>query len=248
MGLIRKQAGINHDREMRAKIENFLKDRIAFVRWTINDDWTIDVEGDIHFDFFEEEQLPDYIQFGVVRGTFTISYCENLKTLRGCPIECTAFKCKNCQNLETLEGGPKIICNHELYSYPGYDCSDCPKLKSLKGAPLEFSGRDVNFKANNCALVESLEGLGKGVREVSVNGTKIKSLEFLPLETETLHACRCWDLESLVTHNIKLTKTTFDFKSIDEKMVHDFVERMLSYNLRVDFWFNDKHIKRSLWD
>lgn len=247
MGLIHKQAGLNHDREMRAKIESFLKDRIAPVRYTINDDWTIDVEGDVHFDFFEEEQLPDYIQFGIVRGTFTIQYCENLKTLRGCPVECTAFNCRNCQSLETLEGGPKIICNHELYSYPGYDCSDCPELKSFKGAPQEFSGRDVKFNANGCSLVESLEGLGKGVREVSVNGTKIKSLEFLPEETKTLHACRCWDLESLVTRNTKLTKATFDFKLVEEEMINDFVSRMLSYNSCVDFWFNDTHIKKSLW-
>jgi hypothetical protein len=155
--------------------------------------------------------------------------------------------CKKCQSLETLEGGPKTICEHELYSYPGYDCSDCPKLKSLKGAPQEFYGSRVNFKANNCELVESLEGLGKGVREVSVNGTKIKSLEFLPVETETLHALRCWDLESLVTRNIKLTNAKFDFKLVEEKMVNDFVERMSSYNLCVDFWFNDAHIKRSLW-
>lgn len=144
--------------------------------YTINDDFTIDVKGDVYLIEYKEKQLPDYIQFGKVAGNFNImlsrsletlkgapqevgrhfycSFCEKLKSLDGCPRQIGGdFECWGCTKLKTLKGAPQKVG----YSFK---CSHCLKLTSLKGCPNEIGGR---FDCNDCPKLESLEGAQKEV-------------------------------------------------------------------------------------
>ena len=76
--------------------------------YTINDDLTIDVNGNVNLSFvtFTNGKLPDYIQFNYVKKIFNI--CNtNLTSLKGCPKECEEFYCFFCKSLTSLEGAPE---------------------------------------------------------------------------------------------------------------------------------------------
>jgi hypothetical protein len=63
--------------------------------YTINDDFTIDVNGDVDLSDKNLVKFPDYIKFSKVKGGF---YCYNnqLVSLEGCPEYVTgAFWCEN---------------------------------------------------------------------------------------------------------------------------------------------------------
>lgn len=115
--------------------------------YKINDDLTIDVDGDIDLDGYPESELPDYIQFGVVKGNFYIRKSK-LVSLRGCPKEVGEdFSCSGSLDLKSLEGAPqKVGC---------FYCYKCWDLKSLEGAPQKVSG---NFNCSECENLESLKG------------------------------------------------------------------------------------------
>jgi hypothetical protein len=97
--------------------------------YTINQDGTVDVDGDVDLYNRRLKNLP--LKFGKVGGNF---YCGNnqLTTLEGAPKEVGGnFVCYNNQ-LTTLEGAPKVIggnfaCNRN-------------QLITLEGAPKEVGG------------------------------------------------------------------------------------------------------------
>lgn len=122
-------------------------------KYTINNDLTINVTGDVYLKSYNETQLPDYIQFKIVEGSFIIEY-SNLNSLKGCPVFVgDQFSCSYCNNLKTLEGAPKEV-------YYDFYCSDCMNLKSLKGCPKKIGG---NFDCSNCDNLVSLSGCPKKV-------------------------------------------------------------------------------------
>ena len=91
-GLIKRQAGM----DVRTKIEAWLK-KYNIENYTINKDFTIDVNGGVDLDEYPDEELPKYIQFNYVKLHFNIQICEKLKSLRGCPIKCgETFRCGFC--------------------------------------------------------------------------------------------------------------------------------------------------------
>jgi hypothetical protein len=60
-------------------------DEMGVENYTINDDLTIDVNGDLRIGLYEDlDEIPEFIQFNKVYGNF---YCNdnNLTSLRGCP-------------------------------------------------------------------------------------------------------------------------------------------------------------------
>ena len=151
--------------QRREMIESWLKEH-NITYYTINDDFTIDVNGEVFLFKSNLIQFPEYIQFGVVKGDFD---CRNniLTSLRGCPREVEGgFYC-NVNELTSLEGAPEKVggnfyCNHnKLTSLEGaskkvggfFDCSD-NQLTSLKGVPKEV-GRDFTCSDNR---LTSLEG------------------------------------------------------------------------------------------
>lgn len=98
------------------------------VDYTINNDLTVDVDGDVWLDNKNLIEIP--LQFNIVTGVF---YCSinYLTSLKGCPNECWSFLCKENQ-ISNLKYAPKIvkrafICSHN-------------KLISLEGCPSNFEG------------------------------------------------------------------------------------------------------------
>lgn len=92
--------------------------------YTINEDLSIDVDGDVILDNLRLFELP--FKFGVVTGQFSCSYCH-LTTLKGFPKEVGDNLYINSNSLTSLEFFPEIVEGHiELESNP---------ITSLKGLP-----------------------------------------------------------------------------------------------------------------
>ena len=132
-GFLRKNLGLGKE----ALIKNWL-DEHKITNYIINNDLTIDVKGSVNLGWwYEEDQLPDYIQFGEVCGNFYVFSCRNLESLKGCPYKVDgSFDCNLCNKLTSLEGAPQKVGRN-------FDCSGCSKLKSLCGAPKLVGG---NFR------------------------------------------------------------------------------------------------------
>jgi hypothetical protein len=104
--------------------------------YTINDDGTIDVDGDVNLRDRELYIIP--FKFGKVTGSF---HCENnkLESLEGSPYYVGGdFNCYD-NNLLDLEFSPAEVVGT-------FDCS-FNSLESLYGMPLEIGG-DFNCKSN----------------------------------------------------------------------------------------------------
>ena len=137
--------------QRRNEIEKWLKE-YDIENYTINKDFTIDVNGNVNLFKKNLTEFPDYIQFGVVRGNFVCTD-NNLTSLRGVPrVVSRGFYC-DINKLTSLEGAPekvgeKFDCNYtQLSSLEGvpkevgvsFYCTR-NKLTSLKGAPEEVGG------------------------------------------------------------------------------------------------------------
>lgn len=131
--------------------------------YTINDDLSIDVDGDVDISRCELEKLP--LTFRNVTGSFNCS--ENfLTSLKGSPKRCGKFYCYD-NELESLKGGPKYV--KEIMN-----CSQ-NNLTDLKYSPIEVFDFISNY--NN---LTSLIGCPKVVNDFDVSGNKLKSLESSP--------------------------------------------------------------------
>lgn len=111
-------------------------DEMEVLNYTINDDLTVDVDGDVDMGYKRLTEIP--VQFGVVKGDFDINN-NKLTSLKGCPnrVE-NSFFC-NRNELTSLEGGPMYVDNY-------YKCS-ANKLTTLKGSP-EYVGGDFACGSN----------------------------------------------------------------------------------------------------
>ena len=78
-------------------------DNLEIKNYTINEDLTVDVTGNIKIDHKALKVIP--VQFGVVTGDFSCND-NKLTTLQGGPTEVGGnFSC-NAKQLTTLQGGP----------------------------------------------------------------------------------------------------------------------------------------------
>lgn len=135
--------------QIKEMIEKWLKE-YDIENYTINDDFTIDVNGNVNLFRRNLKELPDYIQFGVVRGNFVCTD-NNLISLRGCPREVgKSFYCEK-NKLTSLKGAPKKVGGD-------FDCT-YNKLTSLEGSPKEV-GWTFDCRYNR---LTSLEGAPKEV-------------------------------------------------------------------------------------
>lgn len=129
------------------EIKNWL-DENGVENYNINDDLTVDVNGDVQLPCRNFSQLP--VKFGEVIGRFNLFQCKNLLSLAGCPKKVGKwFGCHECDSLTSLKGGPEYV--GEMFH-----CHSCPNLTSLVGAPLEVGSW---FTCNNCPKLVSLKGL-----------------------------------------------------------------------------------------
>jgi hypothetical protein len=98
-------------------------------KYSINDDLSIDVDGDVYLDSQSLEYLP--LKFNYVSGNFNC-FVNKLKTLEGSPQTVSRhFDCSD-NDLETLKGSPQTVGGY-------FDCAN-NKLVSLKGCPQTVGG------------------------------------------------------------------------------------------------------------
>ena len=87
------------------KIKQWL-DKVGIINYTINEDGTVDVNGDVDLEGKKLKEIP--VQFGFVDGSF---YCgiNQLTSLRGSPEKVGGgFYCNDNQ-LTSLEGSPETV-------------------------------------------------------------------------------------------------------------------------------------------
>ena len=133
---------------------NRIINELRIDKYTINKDYTVDVNGDviIRDKHLINGKLP--IKFGNVSGDFDCSSCGNLTSLEGSPNKVGGdFDCYECPNLLSLKGAPEKVGRD-------FDCSYCNKIKTLGGAPKEVG---INFECYKCYSLKSLKGAPKEI-------------------------------------------------------------------------------------
>jgi len=156
------------------EIENWLNE-IEIENFTINNDLTVDVDGDVDLSSEGLTEIP--VQFNKINGWFDCNGNEKLKSLKGCPqIGVIHFHCYNC-DLRDLEGVPKEIDGW-------FECGENEKLKSLKGCPQIGV---TNFYCNKCDL-RDLEGVPKEIEDWfnCEDNKNLKSPKYAPKSEEYL--------------------------------------------------------------
>ena len=148
------------------EVEKILKE-LGIRNYTINDDLTVDVDGNVDITKKELSKIP--VNFNKVSGDF-MCYYNKLISLKGCPIEVGGdFNCHTNQ-LTTLEGGPKIVKGDNYYCKSN-------KLMSLKGAPEEVKNWFTCSK-NELTTLEGGPKIVKGFYDCYEN--KLTSLKGSP--------------------------------------------------------------------
>ena len=155
--------------QRRNEIEKWLKE-YDIKNYTINDDFTIYVNGNVNLFRRDLVEFPDYIQFEIVKGNFNCG-SNKLTSLRGCPREVGRIFYCDINKLTSLEGAPKEVGENFYCSYN--------QLTSLEGAPKRVR-RSFNCNYNK---LTSLEGTPKEVGGYfSCNNNKLTTLEGAPKE------------------------------------------------------------------
>lgn len=129
-------------------IDSILNDLLNIDNYTINDDGTVDVNGDVDIRSSELYSIP--VRFRNVDGNFIC--CNNkLVSLYGCPKSIGGdFDCSR-NDLKSLEGGPERVGGD-------FNCS-INILTSLNGCPISV-GRYFDCSRNN---LTSLEGCSNSI-------------------------------------------------------------------------------------
>jgi len=105
--------------------------------YTINDNLTIDVKGDVNLNNRDLTKFPEFIRFNKVSGNFWCSK-NSLVSLEGCPSSVGgSFGC-HTNNLVSLEGCPSSVSGD-------FWCAR-NNLISLKGCPTSVGG---SFRCSN---------------------------------------------------------------------------------------------------
>ena len=105
-------SGEGFKEQRREMIEKWLDEynirNYTFKNYTINDDFTIDVNGSVDLRDKKLKEFPEYIQFGVVTGLFSC-YKNQLTSLRGAPKEVRGYFDCSFNKLTSLEGVPEKV-------------------------------------------------------------------------------------------------------------------------------------------
>jgi hypothetical protein len=153
--------------EVEKSIEEWCEE-LRLLRYTINKDDSVDVDGFVHISIPNLRKIP--IQFGKVYDGF-MCFDNSLETLEGCPKEVSgSFYCDN-NRLSTLKGCTKVIgwnfnCSKNiLESLEGgpekvrfqYSCHN-NNLKSLEGYPKKIGG---DFECHHNPIYEVYKIFGR---------------------------------------------------------------------------------------
>ena len=105
-------------------------DRYNIENYTINEDGTIDVDGDVFLHDVGLTEIP--FSFGKVTGYFNCSN-NKLTSLKGCPKEVDGYFVCNHNKLKDLIGGPHEVGGH-------YYCHS-NQLETLEGCAGDIGGK-----------------------------------------------------------------------------------------------------------
>lgn len=104
------------------KVEKLCK-QYNLENYTINNDLTVDVDGDVKIRKSTHIKFP--LKFNKVTGEFTCSYNENLISLEGAPKFVGAcFSCYSCKKLSSLQHCP-------MYIKTDFNITKCDNITSL---------------------------------------------------------------------------------------------------------------------
>lgn len=146
---------INRDINNIYSIKNIC-DKYNITNYTMNDDGSIDVNGDVNLSSRNLTKLP--LKFRNVSGDFNCSSNKKLISLEGSPIFVGGnFNC-TCCSLKSLQYGPTIVgddylCSHnqlsDLIGSPkkikgDLECSYNP-IKTFKGCPQRIIGKFLSY-------------------------------------------------------------------------------------------------------
>jgi hypothetical protein len=120
--------------------------------YNINDDLTINVNGDVNLFNRHLSNFPDYIQFNEVGGDFNIAI-NDFTSLRGCPLYVGEDFVCSMNKLNSLEYSPIIVEKR-------YFCAR-NSLTSLDGSPKSV-GSTFNCSRNNLKSFETLNTIVGG--------------------------------------------------------------------------------------
>ncbi len=137
-------------------------DRMRIHNYTIRDDLTVDVDGNVDISAGWLYHIP--VQFGVIFGDFNCAH-NYLTNLKGSPRRCETFRCGH-NEITGFEGAPEECKNF---------CCDNNRLTSLKGIP---NGARGFFCRNN--QLTSLFGIPSTCTELDCDNNQLTSLDFTP--------------------------------------------------------------------
>ena len=134
--------------------------------YEINNDGSIDVDGDVNIQFKSMTRLP--LKFNTVTGDFNC-YRNKLTTLEGSPGKVGGNVFLNDNRLTSLVGGPSEVGSD-------YECCD-NGLITLEGLPKIING-DLTFCGNSVTTLIGSPEIIKGKFDCTRN--QLTSLEHLP--------------------------------------------------------------------
>jgi hypothetical protein len=142
-------------------------DNMNVINYLINEDHTIDVDGDVDLSHKGLTTFPSFITFRSVTGSFTCNH-NKLKSLKGCPYKVgVSFYC-NDNLLKNLDHGPSFVGS----SYIAHGNN----LISLKGI-----AETVNSFSCNDNLLKSLKHLPRVIYgDLYCNENLLNNLSYIP--------------------------------------------------------------------
>jgi len=120
-------------------IKDWLNDHYI-INYIINDDMTIDVNGDVQLLQTTIIKFPDYIQFRKIEGCFDLESTQ-LQELRGCPIYVKGYFDIRKNNLDSFKFSPKYVGG-------SFICDQNWGLEEIDGLP-DYIGQDFIYTDTN---------------------------------------------------------------------------------------------------
>lgn len=225
---------------LRVKYNKLLKQcQINLPKYTINDDDSIDVHGDVRLG--GSTSIP--IKFNKVFGSFDISFNYNIKELTNCPdwVE-NDFSVYNTYGITNHKGTPR---------YVGGDYNaDCSTLSNLDYLP-DFIGGRCNLSENRLKIIDRpINAVGNIILYGNYSLMKITNssyIKYLNYHDSILSYFMAW-LSYLINNTNRVDKIEMseiidrlnEFDVIDDNFVVDTINlENIFYFYKIDATFNE---------
>ncbi len=172
------------------------------INYTINNDGSIDVDGDVLLYYQRLTSLP--LKFNRVSGDFCCNGNE-LTSLKGSPKYVGGFFKSNTNSLTSLEFGPKEVGDD-------FNCRYNPKLTTLKGSPEKVGGF---FNCDKCGIID-LEGISDYIGGfIDVDDNPISSIINKPVDIDFIRAFNIYKVikdDKVILKRLKYVMETFNME------------------------------------